>query len=105
MPKRWVKEKNKFYPNGQNQLRRAKPRLVIEHICGFLTGHEISMTEWGYGSTSNEKSKCWKQYIDRSCRWCDKSIEIPITENILPQPFKGLMNVLEDDESDKSLFR
>jgi hypothetical protein len=72
MPRRWV-ETDDFYPNGQKMLRRAKPRLVIEHVCEFLTGHEISKTESGYGGGA---------FVDRSCRWCDKSFQIPASENI-----------------------
>lgn len=82
MPKRWVELKNEFYPNGQHKLRRAKPRLVIERICGVLTGHEISNTEFGYGGGGS---------IDRSCRWCDKNIPIPKSENCVSEEFKELM--------------
>ena len=71
MPRRWVTMKNK-YPNGQNMLRRAKLRLVLEWLCDLLIGHEISNTERGHGIK--------KGYIDCNCRWCDKHLEVPIQE-------------------------
>jgi hypothetical protein len=88
MPRRWVLEKVKSHskaglPTG---LRRAKPRLILEHICGFLTGHEISKTEVGYGGGG---------FIDRNCQWCDKSIKIPKSENIPSGPFKSLMSIMD----------
>lgn len=83
MPRRWVETKE-YYPNGQRKLKRAKLRLFIEHICGFLTGHEISNTELGYGG---------KGMIDRSCRWCDKNISIPASENCVSKNFKNLMGL------------
>ncbi len=45
------------------------PRLrkTISLICGVITGHEISKTEWGWGGGES---------IDCHCRWCDKVIEI-----------------------------
>lgn len=77
MPKRWVELKDEFYENGNRKLRRAKPRIVLEHICGFLTGHELSATETGYGGG---------QYIDKNCRWCDKAIQVPLSEcDVSPQ--------------------
>jgi hypothetical protein len=85
MPRRWV-ETEEFYPNGQKKLRRAKPRLVIEHICGFLTGHEISGTELGYGGGN---------MMDRNCRWCDKSISIPKSENCVSGIYKNLMDQMD----------
>jgi hypothetical protein len=88
MPRRWVKERVKFYPNGQPALRRAKPRLVIERICEFLTGHEISETEMGYGGGG---------LVDRNCRWCDRSIQIPKSENVPSEPFKSLMGIMDND--------
>lgn len=44
-------------------------------ICGFLTGHELSNTEWGYGGGN---------FVDRNCRWCDKLIQVPKQEEDPP---------------------
>jgi len=45
-----------------------KLRYFIQQMCGLLTGHELSKTEWGYGGG---------KYADRWCRWCDKMIRVP----------------------------
>ena len=50
-------------------------RKAIEKICGFLTGHEISKTEWGYGGG---------KFVTRNCRWCDKIILIPKEKEEVP---------------------
>jgi hypothetical protein len=84
MPRRWKKHK---VHTGIVELRRAKPRLVIEHICEFLTGHELSKTELGYG----------KGFIDRNCRWCDKFIQVPVSENIVSPIFKNLMGMVDEE--------
>jgi hypothetical protein len=44
-------------------------------ICGFLTGHELSKTEWGYGGGN---------FVDRHCRWRDKVIRVPKCEDDVP---------------------
>jgi len=91
MPKRWIELKEE-YPNGQKKLKRAKLRVVIEKLYGIVTGHELSDTEYGYGGGN---------MIDRNCRWCDKSIQIPIKENIVSNEFKDMMGqvgtVADDD--------
>ena len=87
MPRRW-KEGKGFYPNGQRKLKRARLRLCIEWLCGKLTGHEISRTEKGYGGGT---------HIDCNCRWCDKSIKIPVKENVLSKEFISLMGKVEKD--------
>jgi hypothetical protein len=89
MPRKWVPEKNKFYSDGRPRLKRKKIGLIIEKICGFLTGHEISKTEFGYGG---------KGTIDRNCRWCDKVIQIPISENVVSKNFKNLMDWLDENK-------
>lgn len=43
----------------------------ITATCGFLTGHELSATEKGYGGGV---------YMDCNCRWCDKGIQVPLAE-------------------------
>lgn len=45
---------------------------VLTSLCGLLTGHEKSDTEYGYGGGD---------FIDRNCRWCDKLILEPIEES------------------------
>jgi hypothetical protein len=85
MPKRW--KKFKINPNGVWEIQRAKPRLILEKICEFFTGHEISKTELGYSG---------RGVIDRNCRWCDKFIQVPASENIVPEGFRSLMNIMDE---------
>ena len=48
---------------------RARPiRLGLVFLCGLVTGHELSETEWSYGGEA---------YAQRNCRWCDKSFHVP----------------------------
>jgi hypothetical protein len=61
LTKRWWSIRRKCY---KNPLGIAK-----EFVCGILTGHEASLTEYGYGGGS---------YIDRNCRWCDHVIKEPL---------------------------
>jgi len=46
-------------------------RPLIESACEFITGHEISDTEWGWGGGER---------VDCHCRWCDKVFTVPVTE-------------------------
>lgn len=87
MPRRWV-ETDELWPNGHRKLRRSRPRLVIERICGFLTGHEISKTEYGYAGNDNK--------VDRQCRWCDKSFQIPKIENHISGIFQNLTDLMDN---------
>jgi hypothetical protein len=64
-PKRWKRNKRGVI------LRKARPRLFLEWLCGAMTGHELSKTEWGYGGG---------KFIDRNCRWCDKFVQVPKDE-------------------------
>lgn len=73
--------------NGNPRLRRAMPRLVLEWLCGILTGHELSETERGYSG---------KGVMDRSCRWCDKVIRVPVKEEIVPENFHKLMGLINE---------
>jgi len=50
-------------------------------ICGWLTGHEISKTEWGYGGG---------KYADMNCRWCDKTIRVPVADTFKPESLPDL---------------
>ena len=85
MPKRWIPVKNQYHPNGQQKLRRSYSIRILEALCGLLTGHEISETEGGYGGGG---------YMDRHCRWCDKIIKIPISENDISPEFRNLMSLV-----------
>lgn len=62
--KRWFVYKEKHYHNPLY--------YILTGLCGILTGHEKSNTEYGYGGG---------KYIDRNCRWCDKVILEPIEES------------------------
>jgi hypothetical protein len=70
-PKRWIECKNEFYPNGRHKLKRSKLKLFVEWLCETFIGHEISKTERGYDGG---------RMIDCSCRWCDKTIQVPVEE-------------------------
>ena len=90
MPKRWKEVKGEYYPNGQPKLKRRPLRIIIEHICGFLTGHEISKTESGYGGG---------RFIDKNCRWCDRVIQVPIEECELPKEMTDIMPLIGGDNA------
>lgn len=66
---------------------RRNPRIyrLRTVLCGFLTGHELSETEWGYGGGN---------LVDRNCRWCDLLIQIPKREEIVPEVLRGLVEPL-----------
>ena len=64
-------------------------KRVVEWVCGFLTGHELSKTEWGYGGG---------RYIDRHCRWCDRLFKIPKQEENLPKVFGELIDEFDEDQ-------
>ena len=85
MPKKWVKIKGEYYNNGNQKIRKSKLVLFLQWLCGILTGHEISKTEFGYGGGG---------YIDRNCRWCDKVIKIPIKENIISKQMEDIMGIV-----------
>ncbi|HOU57772.1 MAG TPA: hypothetical protein PK556_12595, partial [Smithellaceae bacterium] len=62
---------------------RKNPRIFAARtlICGWLTGHEISRTEWGYGGG---------KYADMNCRWCDKTIRVPVADTFKPEGLPDL---------------
>jgi len=62
--------------------KNAKRFELVQSICNVLTGHEISNTERGYGGGN---------MIDYHCRWCDRLIQIPISEQ--PKDGKFLTNL------------
>ena len=55
--------------------RRARGLQVVQKVCGWLTGHETSRTEWGYGGGT---------HVERSCRWCDYHFRVPTAEEVVP---------------------
>ena len=55
--------------------REGWRRKVIEKLCGFFAGHELSKTEWGYGGGN---------FVDRHCRWCDKIMKEHKLETKVP---------------------
>ena len=62
---------------------RKHPRIFVAlvRLCGWLTGHEISKTEWGYGGG---------KYADMNCRWCDKTIRVPVADTFKPESLPDL---------------
>ena len=93
MPPRWNWKKK--IPNGlgvygQPVFKDADSfwyplRLLLQKLCGWMTGHELSKTEWGYGGGN---------VVDRNCRWCDKLFEVPKQEEMVPNTLK---DILTDD--------
>ena len=55
-------------------------------LCGVLTGHEISKTEWGYGGG---------KYADVNCRWCDKMFQVHLSETDRPEGLPPLHEMVE----------
>ena len=94
-PKNW-KYDRKSYPQmwhlwGKYLGYRNKKRKFIERICGLLTGHEPSKTEWGYGGGN---------YVDRWCRWCDKLMKVHKLEEKLPDALGEAADMLGFREDD-----
>ena len=54
-------------------------------LCGKLTGHEWSKTEWGYGG--GKHVDCW-------CRWCDYCDSVPLAES--PPPNQTLADLSDE---------
>ena len=64
-------EPNSNYPQSWYWVTKIRPRFLQcmpKFLCGILTGHELSKTEWGYGGG---------RYADRWCRWCNKRFLVP----------------------------
>lgn len=88
-PKNWTR-KRWAYPQlwySWPIKRGTEARARLERCCGFLAGHELSMTEWGYGGG---------KFVDHNCRWCDKQIKVPVLES--PAPTKTLENLARELE-------
>ena len=67
----------------------------MEWLCGFLTGHELSETEWGYGGGN---------YVDRHCRWCDRHFQIPKREELIPEDLGDIIEDLNELGWDKDFI-
>lgn len=80
MPRYWVRD-SKGAP-----VRRAKLRPILETLCGWFTGHELSKTEWGYGGG---------KFVDHNCRWCDKVIKVPKVESPPPGMLGDIVDEME----------
>jgi len=65
-------------------------KKVIQFLCGFFGGHELSKTEWGYGGG----------HADRWCRWCNKLVQVPKTSVYFTNP--GAKEMIQ--EFDKGKF-
>ena len=56
------------------RFRRKFKLLKFSYwLCGLITKHEISETDWGYGGGD---------MCDYWCRWCDKLFQMPKREEI-----------------------
>jgi len=65
--------------------RHATGLKVVQWLCGCLSGHHLSRTEWGYGGGF---------FVDRHCRWCDHVIRVPKVEEDPPDVLKDIVNEL-----------
>jgi len=75
----------------RSKVKHSHIAKIIEYLCGILTKHEISETEWGYGLGDN--------MCDYWCRWCNKHFQMPRREEI--SDFRtNLMKDIEDDQLD-----
>lgn len=69
---------NLNYPQTWYLMPRNKTaRKVLQRLCGWVGGHELSKTEAGYGGGD---------YADRWCRWCDKLMKVPKTSIMFEFP-------------------
>ncbi len=70
--KRFWNEPFKDYPQTWYYMPHWKPtKLFLQWLCGIICGHEHSKTEWGFGGG---------KFVDHWCRWCNKCIQVPISE-------------------------
>jgi hypothetical protein len=90
-PKNWTQERWSYpqlwYCFPRWTRRRTNPKLYALRIaiCGRVTGHELSNTEWGYGGGN---------LVDRHCRWCDKLIQVPRSEEQVPAALKDIADAI-----------
>lgn len=78
--------------------RRNRSGLLYQSvtaICEFLTGHELSETEKGYGGGT---------YMDCNCRWCDKVIRVPIAECGMSPQLRSLAEGFRENTLDGNGF-
>lgn len=70
------------------RLMKGWPKTYrfVQWLCLKTTGHEGSLTEYGYGGG---------KMMDRWCRWCNYRFQVPTSE----EPSKQyLVDSLEDEE-------
>src|SRR3990167_801200 len=87
-PKNWTGPYPQLWycwPDWTRRYRNPRVYQLRTQLCAFLTGHEISETEWGYGGGD---------FVDRHCRWCDVLIKLPKREEIVPDILNGLVGEL-----------
>ncbi|KKK86352.1 hypothetical protein LCGC14_2764120 [marine sediment metagenome] len=65
-----------------SKLRRLKIigpliYIILQLICGIITRHAASKTEWGYGGGKT---------VDGWCRWCNKPLEVPYEKALFVYP-------------------
>lgn len=100
--KNWANKSRWDYPQlwycwPKFMTRNKSPKITQakERVCGALTGHEISKTEWGYGGG---------KHADCHCRWCDYVIQIPIMESPPPNDFLSFYSQKLDPKNGSGLI-
>ena len=65
---RWWRTVNREYPQTWFCVPGFRPiRWLVQRVCGWLGGHELSDTEFS-----------WDGYtVMRNCRWCDRAFFLP----------------------------
>ena len=58
------------------EILGEKVYRILQKVCGYITGHEWSKTEWGYGEDG----------VDVWCRWCNKFDSSPVKDAVLLFP-------------------
>lgn len=62
-------------------------RTQLQNICGRITGHEGSRTEWGYGGGD---------FVDNNCRWCDFILKVPKNQHDGNKEFNEMMRDIKN---------
>ena len=87
-------EKKDYFQTGFFVARLDRfHKKILQFLCGIITKHPPSATEWGYGGGNS---------ADRWCRWCDKQYQVPKESVYFTNPeSKNLMKgVTKDANSD-----
>lgn len=75
-------------------VRITPVRVALVWLCGVLTGHELSETEWDYGGGPT---------ANRNCRWCDKRFEVP--KESIREDFPESAHMIEEFDAKLSVHR